>query len=102
MTPVKSCEHLAPLERELSRIGVELGEAMQSPYGSEWGDWFPVNCTFDGEMLRARLELPEFINYEEYDGRVAGSDATFYCKTCNRAIMGLHRRYAPRGTAHLE
>lgn len=42
-----------------------------------------------------------FILYEEYDGRVAGSDATFYCPKCRRAIMGRHRRYAGPTTPHL-
>jgi hypothetical protein len=38
-----------------------------------------VRATFDELGLRARLVLPEFVRYVEYDGRVAGSDATFTC-----------------------
>ena len=76
------CEHLEPLEAELERRGVRLGEPMPSPYGPEWGFWSEVNCTFDAASLRKRLGLADFIRFEEYDGRVAGSDATFYCPRC--------------------
>jgi hypothetical protein len=94
----KTCPHLEPLERELAAKAVALRDGMTSPYGAQWGIWFPCDCTFDGPALRARLHLPDFITFEEYDGRVTGSDATFYCPKCNRAIMGLIPHYAPPGT----
>jgi hypothetical protein len=90
----RTCVHLEPLEAELERRGVALGEPMPSPYGPDWGIWTPVDCVFEAGPLRTRLALPDFIKFEEYDGRVAGSDATFYCPKCQRAIMGRHRRYA--------
>jgi hypothetical protein len=96
------CPHLEPLERELAARGVVLGEGGVSPYGPDWGVWHGCSCTFDGVGLRGRLGLAECVSYEEYDGRVAGSDATFYCSECKRAIMGLHPRYAPAGTPRVE
>ena len=96
-----SCIHLAPLEAELERRGVKIGETMPSPYGPEWGLWSEVNCTFDAGALRERLGLPDFIRFEEYDGRVAGSDATFYCPRCHRALMGRHPAYAGPTTPRL-
>ena len=87
---MKTCPHLEPLERELEDRGVALGEG---PY-SDAGVWFPVECVFDGPALRARLHIPAAITYDEYDGHVAGSDATWYCWQCSQAIMGLHPRYA--------
>src|SRR5262250_2585317 len=48
-----TCEHLEPLEAELERRGVPIGEPMPSPYGPEWGLWSEVNCTFDAGPLRA-------------------------------------------------
>ena len=95
---MKTCVHLEPLERELESRGIPLGEGGSSPYGDDWGTWFEASCTFDAESLRARLEIPQSVTFEEYDGRVAGSDATWYCPECKRAIMGLHPRYAPQGT----
>jgi len=80
---------------------VRLGEPVPSPYGPDWGLWTPADCTFDATPLRARLGLPDFIRFEEYDGRVAGSDATFYCPECRRALMGLHPRYAGRGVPRI-
>ena len=97
----KTCAHLEPLEKELEARGVRIGEPMPSPYGPEWGLWSEVDCTFDAASLRARLRLPEFIRFEEYDGRVAGSDATFYCPRCHRALMGRHRAYAGPTTPRL-
>jgi len=97
----RTCEHLEPLEAELERRGVRLGDPVPSPYGPEWGLWSEVNCTFDAGPLRARLGLPDFIRFEEYDGRVAGSDATFYCPRCHRAIMGRHPAYAGSTTPRL-
>ena len=47
-----TCEHLAPLEAELERRGVRIGEPMPSPYGPEWGFWSEVDCTFDAASLR--------------------------------------------------
>jgi len=92
---LKTCQHLAALEAELEARKVPLGEPGDSPYGPEWGLWTAVSCTFDEPSLRARLSIADCVEYTEYDGRVAGSDATFYCKECKRAIIGLHPRYAP-------
>jgi hypothetical protein len=92
-----TCVHLAALERELDAQGIPLGDGGESPYGPDWGTWFEVSSTFDAGSLRARLKIPETVTYVEYDGRVAGTDATWYCPDCKRAIMGLHPRYAPSG-----
>jgi hypothetical protein len=90
----KTCPHLEPLEQAIEANGVSLGEGRPSPYGPEWGIWFWCDVLFDAGALRTRLNMPEFVTYEEYDGRVAGSDATFYCRACKRAIMGIHPNYA--------
>jgi hypothetical protein len=98
---MKTCTHLEPLERELDAQGIVLGEPRVSPYGPQAGNWCACDCTFDAPTLRTRLALPACVTYEEYDGRVAGSDATFFCKECNRAIMGLHPNYANAATKKL-
>jgi hypothetical protein len=97
----RTCSHLSALETELESRDVRIGEPVPSPYGPEWGLWSPVDCTFDAGPLRARLGLADFIRFEEYDGRVAGSDATFYCPQCRRAIMGRHPRYAGATTPRI-
>ena len=33
---------------------------------------------------------------------MAGRDATWYCKECKRAIMGMLSRYAPAGTKRVQ
>lgn len=91
---VKTCEHLQPLERLLAQRRIAL-DAIASPYDDDWR-WFGCACTFDAVALRKRLQLARGVRYEEYDGRVAGSDATFGCARCRCAILGLHPRYSPR------
>lgn len=98
---MKTCPHLEPLERELAAQGIPLADPCVSRYGASAGLWCTCACTFDATVLRARLALPACVSYEEYDGRVAGSDAAFYCATCQRAIMGVHPNYAPAGTRWL-
>jgi hypothetical protein len=85
----------------LEAAGIALDDGATSPYGPDWGIWFYCNCVFDAPSLRHRLAIPAFITYEEYDGRVAGSDATFYCPQCKRAIMGRHPHYATDDTPRL-
>lgn len=89
----KTCEHLAPLEWALAKRKIAL-KPIASPYDDD-NRWFGCNCTFDEKALRARLGLQESVRYIEYDGRVAGSDATFMCERCHAVIMGLHPDYAP-------
>ena len=98
---METCPHLEPLERELEAKGIALGEGGDSPYGPDWGVWYPCDCSFDGERLRSRLGLADCVDYTEYDGRVAGSDATFYCRECKRAIIGIHPRYAGAAVVRL-
>ncbi|MEO8127930.1 MAG: hypothetical protein ABJF23_06725 [Bryobacteraceae bacterium] len=99
---MKTCPHLESLELALEAARIPLGEPDRNPYSEEFGLWAPCDCVFDEPSLRQRLQLPEFVTYEEYDGRVAGSDATFYCKQCKRAIMGIHPRYAWPATPRLK
>jgi hypothetical protein len=98
---LKTCEHLQPIERAVLAAGVGIGGGMPSPYSGAGGTWYPVACTFDGPSLRRRLNLPDFVQFEEYDGRVAGSDASFYCTRCKCALMGLHPNYAKPDTPRI-
>lgn len=95
---MKTCVHLEALERELEAQGIPLGAGVQSPYGPQLGIWYPVGCTFDEPSLRARLHIPESVSYDEYDGRAAGSDATWFCREHGRALWGEHPLYAASGT----
>jgi hypothetical protein len=89
-----TCEHLEPLAQVLAKRRIALA-GIDSPYDDDarWR-WFGCKCSFDGEALRKRLNLEPCVQYVEYDGRVAGSDATFRCARCRCVIMGYHPRYA--------
>jgi len=97
---VKTCEHLQPIETALAEQGIDLG-AMESPYATTEYRWFGCGCTFDAAALRERLELHPCVSYYEYDGRAAGTDATFTCAECRCVILGLHPSFAAPGTPRL-
>jgi hypothetical protein len=96
LSTVRPCEHLRPLEGALLAVGVRFGPIV-SPSANDRMTWFMCEATFDELSLRSRLNLPDFLGYTEYDGRVAGADATFACARCNHAILGYHPLCAPRG-----
>jgi len=95
LSAIAPCEHLRPLEEAIVAAGVQFGPII-SPYSENRTTWFMCDATFDEPALRKRLLLPEFVTYAEYDGRVAGSDATFACARCDHAILGCHPLYAPK------
>jgi hypothetical protein len=39
-------------------------------------------------LLEKRFQLPAFVGWYEYDGRVAGHEAGFHCKECNSLLVG--------------
>ncbi len=97
---MKTCNHLAPLEDALAKKKIAV-RAIESPYDTKDYRWFDCDCTFDATALRARLHLDACVVYDEYDGRVAGSEATFTCQTCLCVIMGPHPSYASKKTPRL-
>ncbi len=97
----RTCEHLEILERELLAAGVSVGSGRPCPHDPEWGTWFEVDALFDVTRLRRRLALDACVSYEEYEGVLAHSDATFYCNCCKCAIVGLHPRSATPGTPRI-
>jgi hypothetical protein len=97
---MKTCKHLRPIEAALADKKIDL-VAIESPYATTEFRWFGCDCTFDAEALRKRLGLGERVRYDEYDGRVAGSDATFTCDECRCVILGLHPSFAPKRAPRL-
>ena len=95
---LRTCEHLAPLERELTAAGIVVGHGQPCPHDPEWGTWFEVDALFDVAGLRRRLPMDACVTYEEHEGVLSPSDATFYCTRCHRAIVGQHPRSSPPGT----
>lgn len=83
---------MRPLVEALAAAKITL-EPTSSPYNDDF-TWWKSDCTFDEEALRRRLALDPCVTYNEYDGRVAGSDATFACEQDGVVLMGWHPRYA--------
>ena len=97
----RTCVHLAVLERELAAAGVAVGPGRPCPHDADWGTWFEVDALFDVARLRGRLSLAPCVRYEEYEGVLCASDATFYCDQCKQAIVGLHPRAATPATPRI-
>ncbi len=98
---MKTCPHLEPIEQALAERGIRIGDPVESPYGLDSGLWYPCDCVFDEKALRARLPLAACVEYSEYFGFAAGSDAEFYCKECRKALWGCHPRLAKKATPRL-
>jgi len=94
----QACKHLHVLERELRAQGFLLEWEGKSWWRGRYdtspgGGWLYFRCFLDREALSARLGLGPPVTYDEYDGRVAGHEAGFYCTACDSAVVGVHRNY---------
>jgi hypothetical protein len=94
LSNIAPCEHLRSLVEAIRASRIVFGPIV-SPYANDATTWFTCGATFDEPSLRTRLSLADCVTYTEYDGRAAGSEATFACTRCNQAILGLHPLYAP-------
>ncbi|MCI0705692.1 MAG: hypothetical protein L0241_31920 [Planctomycetia bacterium] len=87
------CEHLAALERELIAQGLPV-----TYRGRAWGEncreWVYFSCVLDLKALRARLGLPDCVEDHMHKGTHDGSEAGFYCSTCQDGVMGYHPKDA--------
>ena len=83
------CEHLAPLEAELRRLGVVLLSS-----GKAWSEncrcWLYFDCLLDLNSLRQRFSLPEHVVDHSHLGTHEGREAGFVCTRCHDAIMGIN------------
>ena len=95
----KTCPHLAPLEQGLRAAGIPAVLDGKSWYRSKydtspgWG-WVYFKCLLDRRALEKRFDLGKPVHYQEYDGRVAGCEAGFYCQQHDSAVVAVHRNYA--------
>jgi hypothetical protein len=86
-----ACRHLQALERELRASGVAIElETKDWSKGDAAGFWLYFRARIDPDATRRQFHLPEGIEYDEWDGRVAGSEAGFHCTSCNSGVMGVH------------
>lgn len=91
------CEHLAPLEKELSQR--RMPERFR---GKSWSDncreWVYYDCIFsDHSKTMERLQLnPLFVKLHAHRGTHDGSESGFVCEVCHDGIMGIHPDDTPR------
>ena len=85
--PIQTCEHLKELEKAIRNAGVII-----VTYGDWWGTGNKQNiyfdCVLDQKAIEKEFELAPFVEWYEYDGRVAGSEAGYECKQCSSLLVG--------------
>ena len=84
-----TCEHLRPLEQELTAAGIK-----ETYRGQAWSDncreFVYFDCVLDRESIRRRLKLADCVRDSDYLGTHMGSEYGFYCEQCQDGIMGIH------------
>lgn len=88
-----ACRHLAALESFLRSQGVGVEAEGESWWSDQRGRWVYFACSL-APSLHARFHLPDFVRYDEYDGRAAGHEAGFACSHCESGVVGVHPSYA--------
>jgi hypothetical protein len=83
-----TCPHLQALERDLRATGVHIG--WEGKYEEKRGLWVYFSVRLDPAIVRQQYDLPDFVEYDEWNGRAAGADAGFQCMQCESAIQGVH------------
>jgi hypothetical protein len=85
-----SCPHLQAVERELRSSGVRIELETKDWNDREAGFRVYFRARIDPVATRAQFQLPEFVEYYEWDGRVGGQEAGFCCTRCDSAVLGVH------------
>jgi hypothetical protein len=87
MPDLVTCQHLQPIEALARSAGIELIAS-----GDWWGNGSVqsvyFNCVLNQKLITSAFQLPVFVEWYEYDGRVAGHEAGFHCKQCNSQLVG--------------
>ena len=86
------CRHLAPLEKELHRLGIKETYRGQ-PWSENCREWVYFDCYLDIENLRIRLHIPDFVTHHRNDDQRSGTEEGFYCEKCKDGIMGYNRTF---------
>jgi len=89
---MNTCIHLQQIERTALDDDISV---------SATGDWWQsgtsdnlyLNCILNKQKINEQFELPSFVEWYEYDGRVAGHEEGLYCKKCNSLLVGGHHVY---------
>jgi len=82
-----TCKHLQSIESAAHADGLPVAAR-----GNWWekgeGNNIYFGCVLNRALLEKRFQLPAFVGWYEYDGRVAGHEAGFHCKECNSLLVG--------------
>jgi len=68
------------------------------------GNWWsegPENriffsCVLNKQTISTQFDLREFVQWYEWDGRVAGQEAGFHCTKCDSLLAGSMAKYGNR------
>jgi len=86
-----TCEHLNPLEQELTDIGMK--EVFRGkPWSDNCREWVYYDCLFtDLDKTIDRFQLDRnFVKIHSHLGTHDGQEHGLVCNTCKDGIMGKH------------
>lgn len=86
------CEHLQPLESELTQLGIKETYRGQA-WSSNCREWVYFDCFLDCESIRQRLNLPALIESHVNNDSKSGQERGLVCTVHKDGVIGL---YEPR------
>jgi hypothetical protein len=90
-----TCEHLAAVEQYIVAQGAKIHYVGQ-PWSHNCRKWvYFERVILDGDALRARFNLPEFVVTHAHRGTHDGAEQGLVCKLDHDALMGSHPEVSP-------
>ena len=88
-----TCVHLQNVEAAVRAAKIEI-----ECEGDWWGTGVELSvyfkCRLDHSKIHSEFDLPECVEWTEYDGRVAGHESGLCCTECKSFLVGAHPNYA--------
>ena len=89
------CEHLKPVEEYIRAQGAKVYYVGQ-PWSHNCRTWvYFEHVILDGDALRARFDLPDFVVTHVHRGTHDGAEQGIVCEQCHDALMGSHPELSP-------
>lgn len=88
------CEHLQPLENYLRDNGVSETFREQA-WSNNCREWVYFGCILKTETLKAKLNLPSFVETHENTDIKSGAELGLVCSQCKDGIIGFHPNSFP-------
>ncbi len=88
------CEHLLEVQKYVQSQGIAVSDVL-SPWSENCRNWvYFVGVVLDGEALKKRFSLPDFVVVHSHLGTHDGAEQGLVCQMDHDALMGAHPQLA--------